>query len=93
MSKSYDPEAFYYLIHAACPSCGEVARLVEKRPEPVNLMQDVTITTDYCPYCGHHVGTDIENPEWDVHEDHEIEAVIPTQERPSPVASIGDSNE
>lgn len=66
-----------YLIRAACPFCGQVADLVERTPDAVNLMQDVPIDTRWCPECGEQVRMG----EWDVHEETEIERVEPTQER------------
>lgn len=64
-----------YLIHAGCPWCGSVPRLVEQRDEPVPLMQDVEIVDTFnCPHCGETV----HRSEWDVHESAEIERVEPS---------------
>lgn len=60
------PDEILYLIKAQCPACTAIVRHVEARSEPVNLMQDVTITTSYCPKCGMEIG------EWDLHEESEI---------------------
>lgn len=65
-----------YLIRAACPSCGEVAALVEEHDRRVPLMHDVEVGTRWCPECGDQVGVG----GWDVHEDAEVEAVDPEAE-------------
>jgi len=68
-----------YLINAACPHCGEVAELVEETDSPVALDREIPITTRWCPECGDQV----ELGGWDLHEEHEIARVTPSQEVPT----------
>lgn len=68
-----------YLINAACPHCGEVAEIVEETDSPVALDREIPITTRWCPECGDQVGIG----QWDVHEEHEIARVTPSQEVPT----------
>lgn len=60
-----------YLIKAACPSCEIVATLLEETEHPIQVMQNVPITTRWCPECGSFVDVD----EWDVHEETAVERV------------------
>lgn len=70
-----NPNQFYYLIEAECPDCELVNRIVEVRSAPVDLMQDVGISVQYCQHCGNHVGAFDDG--WDLQQDHEIESVDP----------------
>jgi len=67
-----------YLIVAECPNCGEKVRHAEETESPVPLMQDVPISASCCSHCGGLVH------EWDVHEDHEIERVTPSDNEVNP---------
>lgn len=69
----------HYLLIVECPHCNEKTQFVESRDFEVNQMQSVELHADYCPHCGLHLWT--EGLEWDVHEDAEIERVIPSTER------------
>jgi len=64
-----------YMIDTQCPICKQMVKHVEAADEPINLMQEVPISGSYCRFCGARV------KEWDVHEDAEIEHVLPTQKR------------
>lgn len=66
-----------YLIRAECPGCGDVVPLVEEREEPVPIMHDVEVSSDYCPRCS----TLVE--EWDVHEEAYLERAPDPDERGS----------
>ena len=74
-------EHVLYLVLAECPHCCEENRIVEKRPEPVGLMQDIEITRFYCTLCGNRVPAIWSGEDWDRREETEIERVSPTQER------------
>jgi endogenous inhibitor of DNA gyrase (YacG/DUF329 family) len=67
-----------YILSAACPHCGEIADLVEETESPVALDREIPITTRWCPECGDQVGIG----QWDLHEEHEIARVTPSQELP-----------
>lgn len=67
-----------YILSAACPHCGEIADHVEETESPVALDREIPITTRWCPECGDQVGIG----QWDLHEEHEIARVTPSQELP-----------
>lgn len=70
-----------YLVVVGCPNCDETVRFVEESDDPIDLMQDVPLSVNRCPYCAAFVPE--ETGEWDVQEESEVERVVPTQERGS----------
>lgn len=69
-----------YAVTLGCPICDEVVQVVEATDVPVMLDMDVPLSGyPHCPLCGVHLPTLGE--EWDLHSEHEIEAVEPTQGR------------
>lgn len=67
-----------YLIRAQCPNCDEITGFVEERVRPIALDTDVHLSAEFCPNCSFFVAGEAS---WDVHEETEIERVLPTQER------------
>lgn len=71
---------YLYCISAACPVCHTVTQFVESTESPVGLDMEVALYgKDHCSDCG--VQLSAIDAEWDVQDEHEIEAVTPTQER------------
>jgi len=69
-----------YAVSVACPVCDEVTQFVETTSDPVALDQDVPLSNaSHCPACG--VDFQAAGAEWDLRDEHEIETVLPAEER------------
>lgn len=67
-------DTYRYIVEAECPQCGELVEHGRSFDDPIPLDMEILLSP-YCPQCGKEV------PDWDVHEEHEVERVTPTQER------------
>lgn len=69
-----------YALTLGCPNCDDAFQVVEVTDDPVPIDMDVPLSGyPHCPKCGVHLPSIGE--EWDVRSEHEIETVLPTQER------------
>jgi len=67
-----------YVVTVGCPACDEVTQFVETTSDPVALDQDVPLRDkDHCPTCG----LSAVGEEWDLRSEHEVETVLPAEER------------